>query len=535
MKIKSLCVKLVATTFVLGAATLLVACSSGEQPNANQPGIQTQAPVTQAPVTQYPVTQYPVTQYPVTQAPVTQYPVTQYPVTQYPVTQYPATQDTTIQTQMPSGTLEIPTVTDTQTVFVPESIVTDTVATETFTDIAIDTESDSGFVTETETETSPEPVTDNVTESESESATDPIIESETEAQTENPAHSMTVSKGLTFKKYGGAYYVSGVDESFKGSTLVVPAVCEVSGKEYPVTGIYTKAFYGNDKIKTVYLPDSVTKISSSAFEGAENLKSVYCGAGLVEIGASAFKNCGKLDEVTFGSSLTKVGKSAFEGCTNYKNVYINDIAAWCGINFADDMATPLYYADNLYIKGASGEYEILKNLVIPESVTAIGSRTFYACETLETVKLGNNIKSIGDSVFAECSSLTQINLPDGLESIGARAFAGCVGFTSFILPDSVTKLGEACFTRASKIAYVEIGPNMTSINRFTFYFCNSLVQVKYRGTPDQWKLVKSDSTCYLSTEVKSILCEYTDESGQVVTEKVATPKKGETQKDQNKK
>ena len=78
------------------------------------------------------------------------------------------------------------------------------------------------------------------------------------------------------------------------------------------------------------------------------------------------------------------------------------MAAWCKISFSgssfrDASANPLFHADNIYLNG-----ELVKDLVIPDSVTTIGE---YA--------------------FRHCSSLTSVTIPDSVTSIGAEAFFGC--------------------------------------------------------------------------------------------------------------
>lgn len=303
-----------------------------------------------------------------------------------------------------------------------------------------------------------------------------------DATVDNPAESMKTTSGLEYRKYKGEYYVKGVSDSFKGTSLVIPATYTGDdGKELPVVGVYASAFAGNSSIKKVYFPDSLKKISSQAFKDAENLEEVY-----------------------FGRGLTNLEKDAFDGCWNLEKVHIMSLNTWLNITFANATATPTCYSKSLYVMRDSGEYELLTDLVIPKDLKAVEDYAFYNCATIE-----------------------RVTFQEGLETIGAKAFAGCTSLKKIVIPNTVTEIGEACFNRSSKIASVEIGSAITSINSFTFYFCNGLSLVKYYGTPAAWKQVYSNSTCYLSTEVKYVLCEYTDETGKTVTEKVDLPKKGE--------
>ena len=49
------------------------------------------------------------------------------------------------------------------------------------------------------------------------------------------------------------------------------------------------AFYGDDRIVSVELPDSVERIGAKAFEHCRNLRSVRLSANLKEIGGGAFE------------------------------------------------------------------------------------------------------------------------------------------------------------------------------------------------------------------------------------------------------
>ena len=75
-------------------------------------------------------------------------------------------------------------------------------------------------------------------------------------------------------------------------------------------------------------------------------------------------------------------------------------------------------------------------MIIPDSVTSIGSLAFCDCDKLTSVTIGNSVTSIGDFAFSGCSGLTSVTIPNGVTSIGESAFEACTGLTS------VTFLGK---------------------------------------------------------------------------------------------
>ena len=97
-----------------------------------------------------------------------------------------------------------------------------------------------------------------------------------------------------------------------------------------------------------------------------------------------------------------------------------------------------------------------KALTVPaeldgHSVTSIGDKAFYDCESLTTITLPDSVTSIGNYAFFWCTSLTAITLPDSVTSIGDYAFNCCSSLTTITLPDSVTSIGANAFAECPKL------------------------------------------------------------------------------------
>ena len=170
---------------------------------------------------------------------------------------------------------------------------------------------------------------------------------------------------------------------------------------------------------------------------------------MIGIDEHAFENCRNLISVTIPASVTSFGSSAFNNCNSLTAVHISDIAAWCSISFGSANANPLCYAQNLYLNG-----ELLQDLIIPESVTSIGSYAFYKCKSLTSITIPEGVTSIGSSAFENCKSLTAITIPKGVTSIESNTFYNCKSLTAITIPKGVTSIGNDAFSGCKNLHMV---------------------------------------------------------------------------------
>ena len=106
-----------------------------------------------------------------------------------------------------------------------------------------------------------------------------------------------------------------------------------------------------NSLQSVTIGNSVTSIDAEAFKECGNLSSVTIGNGVTTIGDGVFRGCSNLSSITIGNGITSIGKSAFSGCTGLTSVHINDLVAWCKINFSQYTCNPLCYAHHLFLDG----------------------------------------------------------------------------------------------------------------------------------------------------------------------------------------
>ena len=322
-----------------------------------------------------------------------------------------------------------------------------------------------------------------------------------------------------------ATVISG-DTKYSGD-IVIPSEITYNNVTCSVTSIGERAFYFCTGLTSITIPNSVTSIGYEAFCGCWGLTSITIPNSVTSIGEEAFDYCSGLTSVTIPNSVTSIGDYAFSRCSGLKEVHVNDLAAWCSIDFGSSDANPLYYAHNLYlnnelitelvipngvtsIKKHAFENSDLTSVVIPNSVTSIGTEAFYGCSGLTSITIPNSVTSIGYWAFLGCTGLesivvgpgntkydsrdncnaiieTESNtlikgcnnsvIPNSVTSIGDNAFRDCSGLTSITIPNSVTSIGGAAFMDCSGLTSITIPNSVTSIGSSAFANCENLAYV----------------------------------------------------------
>lgn len=107
--------------------------------------------------------------------------------------------------------------------------------------------------------------------------------------------------------------------------------------------------------------------------------------------------------------------------------------------------TPIFeITDNLF---DSSRFYDLESIIIPNSVTEIGSSAFSNCRSLTSITIPDSVTEISSSAFSNCTSLISITIPDRVTTIDGYAFYGCNSLTSvFCKANTPPSLGSDVFS-----------------------------------------------------------------------------------------
>lgn len=163
------------------------------------------------------------------------------------------------------------------------------------------------------------------------------------------------------------------------------------------------------EIQNLVIPNTITKINDRAFYHCKGFKSITIPNSVTHIGTSAFYMwCEDLTSIYIPSSVISC-----EGGFSYgiDSVHISDLEAWCKISFSSELSNPCsgrsvrigHKPPQLFINGVP-----LIDLVIPNTITTIGSYTFNSFVSLNSVVVPESVTLIEHRAFQGCKSLTSV-------------------------------------------------------------------------------------------------------------------------------
>ncbi|MCC8169653.1 MAG: leucine-rich repeat protein, partial [Oscillospiraceae bacterium] len=330
---------------------------------------------------------------------------------------------------------------------------------------------------------------------------------------------------------------NGIITAYDGNTASLTVPETIDGET--ITGIGNKAFYGNEYLTEVILPDTVTSIGTSAFSGCTALESITMN-NVTSFGKRVFYKCAALKSAVIADGTENIETDIFSGCTALESLtiprevtekltvssdnitvygYVASLAEYFySDNFAviegmeptetdgwliDPQGTVCgYTGDETELKitseAAGAEVnriaalafynnESIESIVIPEGVTRIddgnysrfasslNNGAFYGCSALKSVEIPQSMEYIGENAFRGCTSLESMELPDTVNTIGTAAFYGCTALESAVLPESVESAGSYMLYGCSALKSVTVPDGWTEIPNYMFCGCTSLV------------------------------------------------------------
>lgn len=234
------------------------------------------------------------------------------------------------------------------------------------------------------------------------------------------------------------------------------------------------------------------EITKELFKSAACLKSIKLPEGLTKIGNNAFQNAHSLEYVGFPSTLESIGSWAFQ--------YTSIISA-----ILPDKCTQIG-------RYAFSDCSFLKNVKLSDALTEIDDYTFYDCYELRTFKLPEMLEAIGYQAFYNCSHVA-FDFPESLKSIGVQAFYNTNKYgekNQLILPKNVSTIDNYAFL-GSNYTYAEMPVSFYVLKNKEYFLPSTVTTIRLNcptvigRTPSTARIVSDSDRPNITLQVPSFL------------------------------
>ncbi len=179
--------------------------------------------------------------------------------------------------------------------------------------------------------------------------------------------------------------------------------------------------------------------------GNEKLKKVVLPTSLTEVPSMCFSKCSSLTDVTLPNSITTINNSAFGYCTSLKSIELPS-----GVTKIDSYA----FTNTAF-----------ESIELPSGLTTLGSNAFSQCTSLKEITIPAGVKCTNneDYTFWQCTSLTKVTYLSTSPSINSCDFDES-GVQNIYLPncDELPTASEYAFGYSSTTKPSNVNVYVTS-------------------------------------------------------------------------
>ena len=243
---------------------------------------------------------------------------------------------------------------------------------------------------------------------------------------------------------------------------------------------------------TVYVPESSVEAYQNAEEWREMGRIVGFAVGELVDMTIDVATAGTLNDELFDAAAAKAGisdKTLIRNLTVTGSLNADDVA------YLNALPNTLYYMEKLDLGGTALDGNAItdrmfyatsyKNIVLPSTVTSIGSEAFRSSRRLSSITLPESLQTISEYAFAQ-TGLTSIEIPDAVMTMEHRGLQECSALTSIKIGNGVTEIPDCWAEFCDNLQEVTLGKKVTSIRRRAFRGSNIQNVYSYAKKTPSW-------------------------------------------------
>ena len=135
----------------------------------------------------------------------------------------------------------------------------------------------------------------------------------------------------------------------------------------------------------------------------------------------------------------------------------------------------------------------IESLTVPSSVKSIGSDAFRGCNKLSRIDMKPGVTTIERYAFYSCDSITELPIPNTVTSLGKYVFGGCQGIINLTIPESIQTIGDNAFDSCYEMETVSFGKTVKTIDKMAFNV-NHIKDVYFSGTEAEYNAIVTAGT-----------------------------------------
>ena len=223
-------------------------------------------------------------------------------------------------------------------------------------------------------------------------------------------------------------------------------------------------------------------------EHRSDITKIVIGDGITYLGKLAFFECKNLKELTIPITVNSSSDydNPFAICFNIEKINFTRGTDGYGFNYAEDRGSNAWFQNTPWYQSR----DVMKEISFADGISHIGANAFRELNITSLV-IPDTVTSLGSHCFFNCTELTDLTLPISLNPVGnvtCPAFGGCMAIESVSLTpgnyvpyDYTTSWGyvdhdtlnQAPWNQNSAIAKnITIAASIYDLGRYMFCYCN---------------------------------------------------------------
>lgn len=288
----------------------------------------------------------------------------------------------------------------------------------------------------------------------------------------------------------------------------------------PAYASYSATPWANNTVTKIVVTDGITSIGANAL--ASSGATVNLPLSVAEIANGAISADATIVSYENAYAYTYATENSIKftnlGATGSAGTNLTWILDANGVLTIDGTGTKTYSGSEGWSSDGSKEKKSvfypyrnrIKTIKFGDSVTTIGSKTFYFIAGLTTVELTPNIKTIGDNAFGNCANLSTIYVKGNEPVVGTYDLSNVTSMTGGYQFDGSGKttlkevklsnnltggLADKFISYNSTLTSITIPAGVTSFSSRTLHQCSALKEITFLGNttiPDSFLFHKDE-------------------------------------------